>query len=573
MRAPKLAPSTGKVVVLDTAALIAGTDSLYALGNLYPSTSSSETKVTPSTEPESQFVTFYTVPEVVREVRDQRARARLSLLDGSIILRAPSAEAMSATTAFARATGNYNALSLTDMRVIALCWMLAVERGGRDRLPDPPKIALPQHISCGRTIPFSEIEQREKEMMKEEEQRRMETEEKGGWTVVSVSKEGSSSNTNQSTSSKISNEFQKEMVEEDRTIDKHSVPQNTESGKPKAVENMTSNELVPSQAENNSQVGLNNKDIPSSEFVQQLSNVSLQNANPADGKTENSASKDGMRKVRRKRRGRGKKKPNSTVNESQNDISNDLNPETSSETTFPVLIQENDTSANGGEENTAASTDPDQVFVVEEEEDDGIGWINEENLEEHLAKDAGEGSESLHDEDPVSCVTTDFAMQSTMLQMGLRLLSVDGRRNIRRINHFALRCQSCNTVTTELHRKFCESCGNASLHRVAYKIGKNGKAHAFLNPKKQPLLRGTKYSIPMPRGGRNNNDLILCEDQIDPVKQRRLQKQRERLNVDVLDPTNFYNAGARFNPNNKPLIVGYGCRNPNEARSTTRRKR
>ncbi|KAI0565557.1 RNA-binding protein NOB1 [Gracilaria domingensis] len=210
---------------------------------------------------------------------------------------------------------------------------------------------------------------------------------------------------------------------------------------------------------------------------------------------------------------------------------------------------------------------------TEDSDEDGSEWINELNLEEHLARDRGEEMDSVTERSRVVCVTTDFAMQNTMLQMGLKLLSVDGRRSIRNIKHFALRCHACGVVTTELERKFCDKCGNSSMHRVAYKIDKNGLARAFLNPKKKASLRGTKYPIPMPRGGRHNNDLILREDQIDPVKQRRLEKQRERLNVDVLDPSNFYNAGARFNPHYKPLVVGYGRRNPNEVRGNSRGKR
>lgn len=57
------------------------------------------------------------------------------------------------------------------------------------------------------------------------------------------------------------------------------------------------------------------------------------------------------------------------------------------------------------------------------------------------------GTESSPREDAlVSIVTADFAMQNVILQLGLQLVSPDGRR-IRRISRWALRCSACFKVT------------------------------------------------------------------------------------------------------------------------------
>jgi RNA-binding protein NOB1 len=50
-------------------------------------------------------------------VRDSKARAFLSQLHVDIAQRSPSAAALAAVTAFAKATGDYAALSLNDLRV------------------------------------------------------------------------------------------------------------------------------------------------------------------------------------------------------------------------------------------------------------------------------------------------------------------------------------------------------------------------------------------------------------------------------------------------------------------------
>lgn len=41
-------------------------------------------------------------------------------------------------------------------------------------------------------------------------------------------------------------------------------------------------------------------------------------------------------------------------------------------------------------------------------------------------------------------------------------------------------------------------------------------------------LRGTKYSIPLPKGGRNNDDLILREDELMVGEKKYLVKKIER---------------------------------------------
>jgi RNA-binding protein NOB1 len=46
----------------------------------------------------------------------------------------------------------------------------------------------------------------------------------------------------------------------------------------------------------------------------------------------------------------------------------------------------------------------------------------------------------------VSIITADFAMQNVILQMGLQLISPDGRQ-IRKINRWVLRCSACFKVT------------------------------------------------------------------------------------------------------------------------------
>lgn len=520
-------------IVLDTGALIAGTDTLYALGGLTEGVTGT---AVPSLAEDEQVV-FYVTPDVASETRDVRARARLQALDrvGCIVQRPPSAEAVATVAQAAKNSGDYAVLSIADLRVLALTWMLEVERNGYKFVTEVPKAAVVGEVRRVPGVSFEEVERWETE---EKERKEKEEQEGDGWTTVE--------------SKKI------EPIK--KTKKKKKKRKKTRAGNAQNEGEMEGPAVV-----GETQGGAHGSEGPgSTDSAEQMASEAgitqdkLAQKAVTDNLFSNGEHAEAM-------------PPNASV---RDELHSKLNLSETKIQTKPA-DETREQSETREELPAAKAIGLEEIAVLGDEvgDDDGVGWINEDNLEENLARDGGEEKMTAEDRMQVACVTTDFAMQNTMLQMGLKLLSVDGRRTIRQIRRFALRCQSCSNVTRELQRKFCEKCGNATLHRVAFKVDKKGVARVFLNPKKKPILRGTKYPIPLPRGGRHNKDLILTEDQIDPIKQKRMDKQRDRLNVDVLDPSSFYNAGAKFNPHDRPLIVGYGKRNPNQVRPTSKGKR
>eukprot|EP00803_Ostreobium_quekettii_P004253 evm.model.scf_468.6 EVM.evm.TU.scf_468.6 scf_468:34546-36975(-) len=112
-------------------------------------------------------------------------------------------------------------------------------------------------------------------------------------------------------------------------------------------------------------------------------------------------------------------------------------------------------------------------------------------------------------ESTVGCLTSDYNMQNVLIQMGLRLVAPDGQR-ITRLVRWALRCSACFTVTKEAGKVFCPKCGNAALEKVEVTVGPGGKE--IFGVRNHHRLRGTKYSLPPPKGGKGNRDPILSED-------------------------------------------------------------
>lgn len=88
----------------------------------------------------------------------------------------------------------------------------------------------------------------------------------------------------------------------------------------------------------------------------------------------------------------------------------------------------------------------------------------------------------------------------------------------RRLSRYVLRCSGCFAVSREMERIFCPRCGNMTLERVEVTVGPDG-AELF-GVRRKHILRGTKYSLPKPRPGRNANNPVLCEDMMKKKRPR-----------------------------------------------------
>lgn len=113
----------------------------------------------------------------------------------------------------------------------------------------------------------------------------------------------------------------------------------------------------------------------------------------------------------------------------------------------------------------------------------------------------------------VKFITSDFAMQNVIIQMGFQLLNLDGMR-LTRVKRFKLLCKSCNWMNKKTDKMFCDKCGAATLAKVSVYLNDNGEVTYFKNPKRKINLKGTIYSIPKQKGGRGCKDLILREDDL-----------------------------------------------------------
>ncbi|GAB7364220.1 hypothetical protein MBLNU230_g4770t1 [Neophaeotheca triangularis] len=198
----------------------------------------------------------------------------------------------------------------------------------------------------------------------------------------------------------------------------------------------------------------------------------------------------------------------------------------------------------------STSNPPDDI-EDDHSSDDGGGWITPSNLKKKQAIDST-GSSKLETTEPktmqAAVLTTDYAMQNVILQIGLNLLSPTLHR-VKHLKTFVLRCHACFTLCKDMSKQFCTKCGKPTLTRVTCSTSANGEFRLHLKKNMQWNNKGEKYSIPKPvhgsangrvRGGGKGhwgNELILAEDQKEyqrAVTQEKKTKERGLMDEDYL---------------------------------------
>lgn len=164
------------------------------------------------------------------------------------------------------------------------------------------------------------------------------------------------------------------------------------------------------------------------------------------------------------------------------------------------------------------------------DESEGEGWINPDNFADACIEMGGALQEPAVGI-VVGCVTTDFAMQNVLLQMGLSVISVDGMQ-IKQLRTYAKKCKACFKTTTNTALCFCPHCGNKTLAKVSVAVGEDGTLRYHFLSTKQFSHRGLRYSLPQPKGGRHAHNPVLAPDQKITYKAKRSRQP----NVNPLHP-------------------------------------
>jgi RNA-binding protein NOB1 len=221
------------------------------------------------------------------------------------------------------------------------------------------------------------------------------------------------------------------------------------------------------------------------------------------------------------------------------------------------------------------------------DEDDGKGWVGMNNISTVKASGSGFGGQMLNisplketktitaqsmlENAKVACVTTDFSLQNVLIQIGLRVMSMDGML-IRSVKQWVLRCMACYTIHYEMDRLFCSRCGINHMSRVACSIdATTGKLKLHLRKDYVVSTKGTKYSLPKPgKQGRYDGEILLREDQLlsGIWRQKCVKIRKDVRSIFGEDVTS--DLGMHINKSDQ-LKIGLGKQNPNALKGRERR--
>ena len=483
-----------------------------------------------------------TIPEVLAEVRDRQARHTLATLPFELKVQDPDADSIAAVRRFAKLTGDIGALSEPDVRCIALAYMLERDAHGTAHLrTSPAPVVLSKH--------------------KHNKASKM-----AGWDFVPNQDDWAELDEMNAEAEAAADAVAKRMAAAtvaDETTETHSpskLPKSARIAAEVAAEVAAERGAGSNPASATSERSNASAPAPGDESPAAAA------ADDDDGWERNVSRTTRVKHAKREQRRR----------EAEEEARRLAEEEARMEAENAERRRELDSAADASAAffKSAPGAVPEGAEDEEDEDDDGEG-----------DGDGGEGDGSDDDivpfETTVSSVTADYAMQNVILQMNMKLLTPDGMR-ITNLRRWVLRCHACQEVTRNTERVFCPKCGNASLNKVEHTVTADGVEQ--FGVRRKHVLKGTRFTLPMPKGGRREKAPILREDQLIGMRARR----NKDADVDVFaaeyNEESFaggraVNAGAAHLYAQKELLEnasgGNLKKNPNERRfvRTNRRRK
>jgi len=436
---------------------------------------------------------LFTLNEVIAEIKDTATRRRLQLLPYGLKIRKPSDHAMKIVKEFSRKTGDYASLSLTDIMVIALTYDLEVEHCGAEHLAKEPKMS--------KTVAFY--------------QPKKDTHESDTKIEGFFKPGGSSAGQNKVKDGDedfSSFQFWREPIPE--------IPLDIDLEL--ATDTTSSSQQCPL-----SQQELQNLDS----FLAARSFILDFGVSQVDACIADLLDSDTVSKYNNTKRWYNHIQSYGQIKKQQQNLSLEkMFAKIADGFDFGIEdVVVDDASASGepissdeGVGMNESDNENDEFEGSEEEtgsdDDDDDGWITPSNIKDIKNKMVDEEEVNIK----VGCITTDFAMQNVLKQIGLNILANNGRL-IKETKTWLLRCHACFTTTAKLEKKFCPKCGNNTLKRVSVSVNPDGSQVVHISARRQLTGRGKKFPLPLPKGGKYAQNPRLFEDQ--PMPHQRVSKK------------------------------------------------
>ena len=561
---------------------------------------------------------LWTVSDVLEEIRDKRARHVLENLPKELKVREPSAASIATVVEFAKKTGDLRSLSTADLRVLALTYMLEVEiKGSSDHLrKEPVRAGTAVQFKNGK---FSKLVEDEKEKLQKKkiesnnhrkQERKVSLDLIQGLTVIvrglnsrvdeeelrkrfSIfgtirflalmrSKNGKSrgfgfvtfeNETDAKKSLEMSGEIlMKRELNVAMWVEKKKKEEKEEDEvaivSAACEEEERDNQVKPEEEE------IEEEKKEEEEITETTTSTTTPPKVPFNYASAVRSQKKIGQQQPRKKSSKNKKvvsfSARSLVRSNKDDSKTKKFLEL--EKRFKAEKESNET----GERKShilgpSSSLVKSVVISKEEDEKDHEGWIDPSNESAiSMASLSGKDQqlETRDQTENVGCITLDFAMQNILTQIGLQVVAPDGRV-IRRVKQWVLHCTACFHIEPNMSKLFCSKCGHNTLRKLGVTLRKDGSKQYHYSKKSDLPQRGARYSIPKRKGGRKNDDILLCEDQL-LMGAWRLRAGKKSSLSSMFGEGITESLGMRVAAGTN-VVVGYGRQNPNARKGRERR--
>lgn len=475
----------------------------------------------PNAPKNAEEVDFMTCPDVLRELKDEQTQLYLQSLPFELKIHDPNESALKFVVKFAKETGDYQSLSATDLRVMALAYYIVQQRGEANLCrKSPPELTefKPKWVNTKPTKPKKQTKKKNAVEIAGD-----------GWEV----QEEKTRPIKKKFRRNIKRDFYPEAFLRDLAANNQTA-QTTGSGENQTKPAEAAPEAVEPQE-------------PKEEEIPHPEEEEIDEAGEGeDYEEEDEEAED-------------EEEENFTAEDHANE--DQVSDATQDKTADDVLVQRDGEGAKSDSE--------------EEDDECDDEWITPDNLQTYLHCTGNQKAQTQAEEDKsrkisVEVVTSDFAMQNVLMQIGIPVVSLEGVE-IRKIKRFKLRCDGCKTINQRVDVEFCQKCGGHTLSKVSVFSNSNGEITFFKGKRLRKNNRGVQFSIPVPKGGRDKNAMILREDQLwvgqNKLRMKEKQREEDRIKNKLGDHFNDYVSFEHTRKENKKfshdLVYGYGKKNPN----------
>lgn len=392
---------------------------------------------------------YYITEGVIKEIKDESTRRKLNSILPLLKVEHPEEKDLAFVKYFSKQTGDFSTLSEVDLELIALTYMLHRKFGDVSELRSEPLETIYKYedIDFDYSRQNKHSDKKQRRLKKKNVEILEEEEEEPMDDVSDKSKSEMRNRTEIETTETVSEEEEEEVNEQELEL----------------------------------------KEVDEKELEE-----------------DNIKREDEIENTKEEEMEEGEEEKEESCRRITDDIKNRLEHTTNNVEEMKIGRRKRITGCKTIEEEIVLLSSTDE----EKEEDDGNGtWININNIDTYnINLDKNERFVVQ-----VACITTDYAMQNVLYQLGLHVITVDGYK-IKSINLWGFFCTSCYFFMKSNKLFFCSKCGNNSLRRVKVDVDNELKKLIVHIPEFKINTKNSIFSIPKKRNNKKDqkNQNKLC---------------------------------------------------------------